>query len=341
MREYFKGIKQFPVKLIPLAVCAMIFAASISIYVTVYNKNEMDAQIIRIEKDIRIMEWRVVKNIIEHEYSTAKRDSKINALEIEYSIRANYPNLSILEDQFAEGIYTEEFNNILGNVLNNNDDFRGNYLALVGTRNHLITKFSNSRDNMLKGLDTEGIVPWATVASLNSNPKLTENAITAILDKSNDVVFTQSNPSISGNVEKVENISILGIKQIYSMDGLAGLRDLSLLAPAYITDKGDIFGVDDSTFLKNNDNHKIIIINTIDLGNLIDNNMSLISQTTSTLDNLYNVTKDQGHRNILQSVLWVFIFFLLSILMMIVYNGESAKGHLKEDVEKGDVNRRK
>lgn len=332
MRDYFKGIAKYPVRIIPLAVCGMILAAALSIYITVFEKNEMYNRANILSNETQEMEWRILKGMIDDSYDSAKKDSKILALETEYSLRSNYPNLDELRVQLDTYSYSEKFNRILKGVLYEDQTINNNsFLTLVGTKQHLITMFSNSDDHILKDINSDKIVTWSQVIEMSANPKLTKSAIKAIINKSSGLIFIQDERSRTGNAEKIKDVSIEELRKLYETDGLAGIENISLLAAAYITDTGDIFGVDDSTFLKNNDNHKIVIVKTVNLKDVIHENQDFIDQISQTMGNLSEETKAQGDRNTLQGILWTFILFILSLLLIAVYNSEEKKGHLRDD----------
>lgn len=330
MREYFKDIRKHPVRFLPFAVCAMIITAALSIYMTIYNNNEMGKRTSEITSEMETLEWRMLSDIIVKGNTRAKQDAKIYALDIEYSIRSQYPNMLELQNEFKRGEYTKKFNSILKGVLDQGN--KDNFITLVGTEDYLITKFANTKNLLFSELDVEGTVSWEQVISMTPNQDLTKAAIEAVVNKSTDVIFTLDKNSKSGSVaNSTKAISLDSLKKIYTSDGIEGLYNVSILAPAYITDTGDIFGIDDTTFLKNNKNHKLIVIRIINLKSLIDENRDIIDRTTDTLTDLYDTTVDQGGRNLLQSVLWTFIFFLLSLVLIAVYNKESCNGNLKKD----------
>ncbi len=60
MRDYFKGITEYPIRIIPLAVCGMILASAISLYVSIFEKNEMDERINALSEETVELEWSVI-----------------------------------------------------------------------------------------------------------------------------------------------------------------------------------------------------------------------------------------------------------------------------------------
>lgn len=334
MLGYFKGIKKFPIRLIPIAVCATILTAALSFYITMYETNNLRETNAVIEERQQEVKWKIVEGVIEDGYKLARKDAANSALEIEYALRYNYPNLSDLEEQFNKGQYSLEFNNILRDiVLTDRSDLQMN-VTLIGTREHLISMFSKTDDHLLSMVDSSEQVSWASLVETNANPRLTEFALNAILNKHSGIIYTANSVSKSGTIEKIPYSSMKELKQIFLTEGIDELRNITLLAPAYITETGDIFGIDDKTFLKSNDNHKMIVIKTVDVGDLLDQNKLYMETVTSALDLVTDSANTQSDRSILQSVLWSFILFLLSMFMIAVYNSEARKGHLHEDNQK-------
>lgn len=330
MRDYFKGIMKYPIRIIPLAVCGMILAASLSIYITISEKEQMIERVSILKEQKERLEWKVVEDIITDSFTNTKKDAKVLALETEYSLRANYSDLDVLEEQFDTYTYSEEFNHILEDVLYEDHLVNRSFLTLVGTEKHLITMFSNSKDHILKGINSDTVVDWSEIIEMNTNPALAKDSIDAIINKSKHLIFVQNKKSLTGNAEKIKSTNLSELEALYKSDGLDGIKNFSLLAPAYITDTGDLFGINDTTMLRENENHKMVIVKVINLEDVIKKNEDYINHVTSTIDNLSDAAKQQGDRNTLQGVLWSFILFLLSLLMIAVYNSEEKKGHLRE-----------
>lgn len=330
MRDYFKGITKFPVRLIPLVVCATILAAAVSIYITISEKTETDRKVEILQREATDLEWMFLEDLINDSYLQSKRDAKILALETEYSLRTNYPDLDILKEQFVTESYSVEFNQILRDVLYN-DEVKESFLTLVGTEDNLITMFSNDENHMLKGLDSETVVSWSDVENMTPNPILTKKAIDSIMSKNNEVIFVQSTESDSAGLKNINDVNIDSLEKLFRTEGISALSNISLLSAAYITETGDIFGVDDTTLLKVNDTHKIVIVKAVNLRDVIRENKYTINHMVGTINDLTELTELQGEKKVLQGVLWSFILFLISLLMVAVYNSEEKKGHLREE----------
>ena len=329
MHEYFKGILKYPVRIIPLAVCGMILTSALSIYITIFNMNQMDEKLSLLKKQRVDLEWEMIEDAITESYTIAKKDAKSLALESEYSLISSFSNLDELEKQFDTYSYSEEFNEVLKEVLYEDQSVEGSFLTLVGTENHLVTMFSNNKEHFLKDLNSDTVVPWSKIIEMNINPKLAEDAINDIINRSDGVVFLQNSELPTNEMETIYTSDMIELENLYRESGIKSLNSFTLLAAAYITDTGDIFGVDDNTMLRENKNHKIAIVKSVDIEDIVDANRAHINRTLDTIDSLYADVEEQGDRSTLQSVLWSFILFLLSLLMIAVYNSEEKKGHLK------------
>lgn len=336
MFGYFKEIKKFPIRLIPLAVCAMILTSALSIYFTIQESNQYEQTNSIIQKNKKDMEWKLIEDLLNSNYDIAKEEARVNAIELEYSLRYNYPNMDELEEQFNKGEYSNEFNTILTDIIRSKDQKSEFYLTLVGTRKYLISMYSNTDSHSLGNIDSSKQVTWEHIAKISNNPELTTDAIQAVLKKDNRMIYIVSDESNFDSVNNMTQVTNDGLKKLYYSSGRDALKSISLLAPAYITDSGDIFGTEDKTFLKSNDNNKLIIVKSVNVGEIINNNELYIDSVISSIDSLSDTVSDQGRDNILQSILWSFIIFLLSMFLIAVFNSEERKGHLYENGNDAD-----
>lgn len=336
MLKYFKGAINFPLKLIPLAVCATILAAALSIYITTYQTNELYEMNAKIETSKQDVEWSAIEDMLSKEYTIAKKDIKYVAVSLEQSLRTNYPNLDVLQEQFINEEYSDGLNQIFRSILSDSYDETRETVTLIGTKDHVISMHSNTDKHILNGIDTSNNISWDEIAKITPNEKLTDHAIQSILKRDNKIIFTATDIETGEKNEWVSHSGVHSLQMIYEREGIEGLRGLSLLAAAYISDNGDIFGTEDKTFLKNNDNHKLIIVKTINVGDLLDENKLHMGKIIDTITVLSDTANSQGERSVIQSITWSFTLFILSLFMIAVYNSEARKGHLhSEDKNKG------
>lgn len=330
MRDYLRGVKKFPIRIMPVTVCVMILFACLSLYSANFNRNETGQQVEILERERGNLEWSIIENNINVSYDLAKRDAKVLSLEVERELNAHYPDLLDLKNEFDTKQYSKEFNSILQSILYDSDQD----LTLVGTKDHLITMFANNNDHMFKKVSTDGIISWKKLSKETPNPKLTNKAIDALISKNNGIIFTLNRPTSSGFSENLNALNMDTLKSIYMKEGIQGLYSITLFAAAYITEDGDIFGTEDKTFLKSNDNHKLIIVKTVKLQDVIMEDRDVMGSALHTMYSITELTKMQGERNVYQSVIWCVFSFMISLYLIFVYNNEESRGLLgvrKED----------
>ena len=331
MLKYFKGLMEFPLKFIPLAVCATILATALSIYITTYQTYDLREMTSRIRTDTQEIKWDAIEHMLQKEYLIAKKETETLAVTLEQALRSNYPNLDVLEEQFNNKVYSEELNQIFRSVITVSHDENRTSLVMVGTRDHLISIHANTDRHLFSLIDTSKNISWLELASLTPNEVLTKNAIQSVLTRYNKIIFTASDPNVMHAARTRTVPSIDSLQMIYDQEGVEGLKGLTLLAPAYITKEGDIFGTDDRTFLKNNNNHKLIIVKTINVEELLDENKLFMDSITDTIKTLSDTANSQGERSVIQAISWSFTLFMLSLFMIAVYNSEARKGNLRSE----------
>ena len=331
MLKYFKGLMEFPLKFIPLAVCATILATALSIYITIYQTYDLREMTSRIRTDTQEIKWDAIEHMLQKEYLIAKKETETLAVTLEQALRSNYPNLDVLEEQFNNKVYSEELNQIFRSVITVSHDENRTSLVMVGTRDHLISIHANTDRHLFSLIDTSKNISWLELASLTPNEVLTKNAIQSVLTRYNKIIFTASDPNVMQASRTLTVPSIDSLRMIYDQEGVEGLKGLTLLAPAYITKEGDIFGTDDRTFLKNNNNHKLIIVKTINVEELLDENKLFMDSITDTIKTLSDTANSQGERSVIQAISWSFTLFMLSLFMIAVYNSEARKGNLRSE----------
>lgn len=332
MKGYFKGTSKLPIKLIPLTVLLLIVYTALSLYIANFSRTEMNQQVENFETEREDLEWMSIQAVIENSYALSKKESKILALEVEYALRTAYPNLTDLETQFDNSEFTTEFNSVLTSILSSRWSDTESMLTLVGTNEHLISMFSNNSDHILSSLNSESAISWSDVSELTPNSYLTNTAVSSIIKRSGGIIYTfESDIGYDGNDI---NMSIRGLKKIYDEKGIEALRGVVLLAPAYITDNGDIFGTDDTNFLKNNNTHKIVIVKAVGLGEILHSNYDITEDLLKITDSIYSTTYSQGDRTVFISIIWAALSFLISLFLIRIYNTEEQKGHLCEKKDK-------
>lgn len=322
--QKFKALLSTPLQLIPIIVFCLVMAAALNIYVMKNKYDEVKDYSQNMEDTYVDKTWEEVEEVINTSYYSSKLNSKIIALRLENSIRMNYDDLNDLKVQFEEDSFTTEFHELLkDNLLK--DDIQNKlksepYLTLLGTESHLISSFANDKYNSFRGLKDEPIVDWETFLNTLPNPELGITALEMVMNQSNDVIFTQSKvDSVGGTITTVDMSTL---KNIYLTEGMEGLENFSLLAPSYITEEGDIFGNNDSTFMQKNKTHKIIVIQVVNLSDILDAHEKLFKQLDLNHDQQLKAIESFLIREVSLTAAWSVICFIISLILIGVHNAE-------------------
>ena len=198
-------------------------------------------------KDIMELEWNFVEAVICEDYLSAGIQAKNIAEEITEKIKETYPNL---EDMRYELDNSQEFDSpkylqimkqsiqgiYLHNVENDDNDM------FVCTREGIIMDTSPS---------TAALYPddWESIYSRDSNPNLMKNVVASIFNRTSRMIYWEHHHVIQYHHDNFPILPSDGtmeeLHQIYIQYGLEGLKHVQFLAPAYITETGDIFGIED------------------------------------------------------------------------------------------------
>lgn len=333
----FKRIKEIvcsPMQMIPLAVFSLIAISLCSIWIAVTKYESAKEYVEMVDKQSTVEEWDAIESAIETNFYSSKLNSKIIAMRLEASLRSHYKDLGELEKEFDTLNYSKEFHEILKSNLYQ-DDVRNNlktdpFMTLVGTEEYLIASFSSVKGVSLANYDTEQIRKWEDVYNSSPDPNLMKDAIWAIKTKSPNIIFSKNYHRNSANNEQFISMTMDSLKTVYEEKGLEALYDYSILAPAYITEDGDIFGTDDNIFMQENRNHKIMVIQVVDIERIIDNEMYKLKLIDKQIDKQKAVVSAYLSQEIIMSFIWILILFTVSSFLIYIHNTSLKKGKKEE-----------
>lgn len=336
MRDYLRGVKNFPIRVMPVTVCTMILFACVSLYSANFSKGEMDQQVSTLTRENQELQWNLIEDSILDSYVLSKSQAKVLSLEVERELTNEYSDMGELKAEFETDRFSDKFSDILKGVLHKDGRDNGSVITLVGTRDNLITLFANTDNHILNNIDSDKSIPWHSISEGTPNPELTDKAIQAVIKKDPGVIFTQRSLLPNGDIGKPSFMNMDSLKDIYYDHGIEGLYSITLLAAAYITEDGDIFGTPDNTFLQNNPNHKLVIVKTLNVGDIITRNKQVSSNVLNTMDSITELTRSQGTMNVYHSIIWCAFSFIISLYLIFVYNNEERRGLLGNKREEND-----
>jgi len=310
---------------IPLVIFILLLTAVINIYITKTNSDQLDNYKDTVREQHSEEEWNQISSIINLSFVASKQNSKFLAQKVEVGLLKEYKDIEVLQQEFEQDMFSIRFYDVLKkNLLLQNSSasslYPVPYNTMVGMESGIIGLFSNEATTKIKYPLDEDRVSWESYIVRNPNPQLAKAAVKAIKQREDSLIFVQSEATEDGQLEKNGLLTINTLKRAYLKYGVEGLAYYSLLSPSYITENGDIFNTDDRTFMKQNPNYKLILVQTISLADVLSKyeNTILTSEKNSEYNNDF-LTEFDRFKNI-QSIIWSFLLFVICIALINIYN---------------------
>lgn len=270
----------------------------------------------------------ILKVVLELGYGLSEQSTELLSKRLENELLTKY-NLDKLRNEFENSILSEEFYNVLKNALseksNTNTLFNNEQVTMVANKEGIMAEFNNSgKGNSLQYKDK--ILPWQEYINASINPDLTKNALKHVLVEGKGVAFIQKKGEGNSSI-KLCNVNEL--INIYLEKGISGLKPYYFLTASYITEDGDIFGTSDQTFLEENKNYKLIVLNAIS----IEEVMSLFEKELVKVDKRNDVTTSRldGYNDIMlmSSIVGNMFVFMMAVSLACIYNKNLSKDSKK------------
>ena len=134
----------------------------------------------------------------------------------------------------------------------------------------------------------------------------------------NKIIFWEAIESNDNNHNIIDNMDIKELLNIYSNEGIEGLKSYEILVTGYITKNGDIFGEDDVDSLGHKiDNSKIMIIQRVNLYDILYNHIGEINKLQQQIDDLDIIMENNDNKII--KYLMILLSVTISILIIAMY----------------------
>ena len=152
--------------------------------------------------------------------------------------------------------------------------------------------------------------------SMHSNKKLALSAINKILNKeTEDIIVWEFLKSVNENHKLISTGTFKELKEIFLSEGLESLKTYEVLVPSYLTQNGDIFGVEDVDNTGNrNSNKKIIGVSTFNIYDAImvnhESEMRHYMYEIETLEDTYSYRKQILQVEMVMLCVLIFVVFL-------------------------------
>lgn len=317
MKKINTIIDKLPKSLILTTIIGLLSFACLNTYTLKVENNSIHNIKTLVNESTTEEKQNFVDMIFNMGYKLCKQSTDIIAKGLENEILSSY-DLDQLKSEFDNSILSQDFYNVLKDGVQTKKDenilFSNEKLTMVATKEGIIAEFSNTDRDYITNVNGK-ILSWEEYIKRSSNPKLLEDALYKVLNNKNDIVFIQKNDN-----SELLQVDVNKLKEIYINDGIDALSNYYFLTASYITEDGDIFGTNDQTFLKENKNYKLIILNTTSIQeviNLFEKNMSNINERNKNI-----LTRIEGYNDLryISSILGNLVVFLLALWMTTIYN---------------------
>ena len=298
------------------------------------------------EQALKEIEWEFVETVLREDYIAAESQAKMVAEDFHIKTEDAYANnkealknemdhpLANISPAYLKILRDSISNKWLNNVQNDDNDL------FVCNREGIVLDLSRTT------APTEFPNLWENAISRHTNQQLAKAAIKDIFDQTKEIIYWDTRPDDAESVityDKIEKPSIEALKANYMKYGLESLRYIQFLAPAYITDTGDIFGVDDIDVygVRHDDNHKLVVVQTFNLYDQLTNHNAAVIERFNTFkeksigDRLVSLTERSFFITLVIILVIIMVYFMMVLNNMIFYSMEIDKlGSGKNDSEK-------
>lgn len=322
-------VRNSPINIIPLLICVLLLSAAVNIYATKVSSDRLQDLNTEASKRYDVHKWNDIELLIDMANTASRQNSKFIASRIEADLLRNYSDLEELRKQFESGKFSEEFHEVLkDNLMLDNGApsaiYQPSYYTLVGLNSGIISIFSNEASVALNATNAKSL-DWESYTKGFPNSKLAKAAVDAVLTRNKGLIFWQNYRSDNVDLNSVSKMDMSTLQTAYGKYGLEGLRNYSILSPSYITDSGDIFNTDDSTFMKKNKNYKLVIIQSFNISEIIDQYDKTLQESETNKQYVDTYLKGQIDAQYLQAGMWSFALFLLAMILTVFYNSEQGR----------------
>ncbi len=306
-----------------ITVCLMMLSM-LNLYGAYSNSKQLTEFSNTLEDSRKLEEWNIIEAKLLSTYYTMQENSRFLSQELESDIMRRYSDLNILKAQFEEENLDQKFYNILQDNLGQgtllNSIYRTNSNILVGTYDGILATFTTDYRSNEKN-HTGGIISdWEHLVERLPNEKLAREAINAILFQNKKLIFLQVSKSPNGDLEENIGMNTNTLKKAFFAYGLEGLKHYSLVSPAFITETGDIFNINDRYYMKDNKNYKLIVTQTLNAYDIVyESYHSIVSHNNTTIKDLLFI--DELNRSLtFSSIIFSVFLVVLAIIIAGIYN---------------------
>lgn len=290
-----------------------LFAASVFMYRTIIDKIEYNREstIEAFREEHFNVIWSHIKALqLESENQVTEVSKKIEKDLLDLSQEElNKVQIDMTNDTLNHNLHTILNNNIKGKNLNGIDNHMNGIVVM--TIDGYIEDFNYYRAS--EDYKTN-VRKWEVAIENSYNKELEQDAIDKLLNRHTGIIALESyNLTKNDDHIKINELTYDSLLEVFSKEGINGLKNYQIFVPYYITDFGDIFGEPDIVHGVKTDNNKLIVAQEF----------NLYDQVSSSYENTVN---DGEIKNVitrydsLLRLMYVFgIVLISSVTVLICY----------------------
>lgn len=257
-----------------IGIVILCILAFVSVFHFVLFNSEMDVLKQRLDDNHKMymtIRWHIIKTVLMDTDQLAKLSAKMIATDISNGVSSEYPDKNVLRQEFETDAKKlgPKFNKILIDNIDHKyflDIENHDNSVMILTRSQVLADMNPSKNTKLMHSFDDDFLYYG-----NNNESLYRQATAALVNRrGNGIIFYEPYKNDNSKHIIITNMRVDDLKPVFMNEGLDGLRTYIFLAPAYITDHGDIFGIPDFDSNGFTNNHKMIVVQRFSIVDVIE-----------------------------------------------------------------------
>lgn len=273
---------------------------------------EAELEYVAIEKSMTTQMDTFIKGILKENIRKAELHLSKNTVDIQDMLLKEYgDDLQGFEEDINNPSADSSLSKILDEVLMNvyiNKNTKDNKPFVASMEKVLWNRYMN--------IPSEHLL-WDKFKDIHYNTILASKAIQALQDmntKKYDFIFWEYTPTTIKNHDRIEDMDINKLLEVFHKEGLESLKSYEILVPIYITNDGDIFGTNDLNSLGEKiKNYKIMVVQRINIYDILDYYKSDLTFYESEIKKIELEVLDNS-KNKASSIVEAIIFIICTMI---------------------------
>ena len=316
-------------------ICLLLVFAGVRLYSLydfyTYSTAQETESGIKVDDDINVILKEFLMTSYKNAYFLNKNDAynlQINLIE-EHGANKVYENL--VKGNYNADVY-ETFTEVYADLYNANSHDYDEGVFIANDEGFIYVKTNNKLEKFDNIKNDKKVVLWKDFLNAMNNPEVTKHAFADSYYKA----FTTEPVIIrlDGDYNDNKYYTMDDLCDIYRKEGIEGLKGYGFLVSSTLTEKGDIYGNVNSTFMQNNDVHKLYVYKYVDVTAYLKEHEQALSEMDETITDMINSMQMERKISILISCATIFLLVLGTICLMVVYRELNNIDCLKNENEK-------